>query len=140
MCLPRVCGNASLDIARDLEEVPRRIGILRIVLADRRSISATTLRMAVFSSSAELADRGLVAAAALGPLLGQRAGRQRLAGLGLHLHRLQAVEVGRVVDDRRAAGGQVGEGDVRGGAEEGRREEKREEQKGKSTHDCGPAC
>ena len=68
--------------------------------------------MAAFSSCAELADGRLVAAAALGPLLGQRAGGQRLAGLGLHLHRLQVVEVGRVVDDRRAAGGQVGEGDV----------------------------
>ena len=84
--------------------------------------------MAAFSSSAELADGRLVAAAAFGPLVGQRGDRQRLAGLGLHFHRLQAIEVGRVVDDRRAAGGQVGEGDVGGGAEEGWSEEKQREE------------
>ena len=80
--------------------------------------------MAAFSSAREFADSRLVAAAALGPLVGQRGGLQRLAGLCLHLHRLHAIEIGRIIDDRRAARGEVGEGDLRSGVDNRRSQEK----------------
>ena len=107
----------GLDIICDFEEVPRRFGILRIIIAGCRiheRDQATDGGLLVFG---EFADRCLVAAAALGPLIGQCGDRQPLARLDLHFHRLHAVEIGRVVDDRRVAGGQVGEGDIGGGAD-----------------------
>ena len=123
-CFAAGVRKTSFDTTCDLEEIPRRIGKAGIVFANGRIDERDETADGGLLVGGELADGRLVAAAALGPLVGERAGREGLAGFGLHLHRLHAVEVGGVGDDRRAAGGQVGEGNIGSGINNRRDKEK----------------
>ena len=112
-------GKLAVEVAADLEEVPGQAGVAGIVLTDGAIDLLGRGAEGVLLVGRKWLHGRLAAAAELGPLLVQRGGQERPARFRFHFHRLQVVEVGRVVDDRRAARRQVGEGDVRRGAKGG---------------------